>query len=174
MSKELVQAHLLPPRPDDPSGCNLRRPADVYAPSWTHGQPAAFDLATTSPQWQETLSQSSLGAGHAASQYEGQKRTYLGTEKDCRGQGILFVPMVAESSGGWGPSAIATFINFAKLAIRRGVQPASPKAILPQYLESLCVAIRSAKARAVLRRGGGMHNNAAQTLDAAATVLGFS
>ena len=31
------EPHLLPPRPDDPTGSNLRRPADVYAPSWFHG-----------------------------------------------------------------------------------------------------------------------------------------
>ena len=173
LNTTIEQPHLLPPRPDDPSGSNLRRPADVYAPSWTHGQPAAFDLAITSPQRQETLSQASLGAGHAASQYKGHKRTHLGTEEDCRRQGILFVPLVAESSGGWGPSAMATFTRWAKLATGRGVQPASPKAILPQYLESLCVAIRSAKARAVLRRGGGTHNTAAQTLDAARLFWGL-
>ena len=144
---------MLPPRPDDPSGSNLRRPAYVDAPSWTHGQPAAYDLAITSPQRQETLGQASLRPGHAATQYEGHKRTHLSTEEDCRRQGILFVPLVAETSGGRGPSAIATFTKWAKLAIRRGVQPVSPKAILPQYLETLCVAIRSAKARAVLRRG---------------------
>ena len=143
----------------------------MYVPTWTHGQPAAFDLAITSPQRQETLGQASLRVGHAASQYEDHKRAHLGTEEDCRRQGILFVPLVAECSGGWGKSAIDTFTKWAKRATRRGVQPASPKAILPQYLETLCVAIRSAKARAVLRRGGSSPNTAANSLNAAAVVL---
>ena len=118
--------------------------------------------------------QASSTVGHAASQYETHKKAHLGTEEECRRQGILFVPLVAETSGGWGQSAIETFTKWAKLATRRGVQPASPKAILPQYLESLCVAIRSAKARAVLRRGGVTPSTAVQSLDAAAVVLASS
>ena len=115
-----------------------------------------------------------MTAGHAASQYEGHKRAHLDTEEDCRQQGILFVPLVAETSGGWGESAIGTFTKWAKLASRRGLQPAASKAILPQYLETLCVAIRSAKARAVLRRGGDTPSTGAHYLDAAAVVLGSS
>ena len=69
------------PRPDDPSGSHPRRPADVRAPSWTHGQPAALDLASTSPQRQETSGQVCLRAGQAASQLEDRKRKHFGTEK---------------------------------------------------------------------------------------------
>ena len=94
----------------------------MYVPSWVHGQPAAFDLAITSPQRQEVLTQASLVIGHAAVQYEGWKRSYLQTEEECRQQGVQFVPLVAESSGGWGDSALATFKKMAKLASGRAGQ----------------------------------------------------
>ena len=142
----------MPPRPDDPTGSNLRRPADVYAPSWIHGQPAAFDLAITSPQRQEVVNRASSETGYAAVAYESRKRSYLQTEEECRQQGILFVPLVAESSGGWGPSALAAFRKMAKRAAGRSGLATPAQAVLPRFLEQLCVSVRSAKARAVLRR----------------------
>ena len=51
LGPDLEKADLLPPRPDDPRGANgrnLRRPADVYIPTWEGGIPAAFDLAISS------------------------------------------------------------------------------------------------------------------------------
>ena len=171
LNPSVEQAHLLPPRPDDPSGNNLRRPADVFVPAWTHGQPAAFDLAITSPQRQETLAQAALTVGHAATVYEIHKRRHLRTEDKCRQQGILFVPLVAEASGGWGSSAIQTFSKMARMAARRGVPTNGPKAIMPLFLERLSIAIRSARARAVLRRCGSLSELASQALEAAAAVL---
>ena len=165
------QAHLLPPRPDDPTGSNLRRPADVYLPTWVHGQPAALDLAITSPQRQEVLAQASRIAGFAATEYETRKRTHLDTEEECRQQGILFIPIVAETSGGWGPSALATFKKLAKRAAGRGGLFNPERAVLPQFLERISIAIRSAKARAVLRRARFGPNVSTGALDGAIPVL---
>ena len=47
----------------------------------------------------------------------------------------------------------------------------SPKAVLPQFLERLCVSIRSAKARAVLRRGYTADDAIPSALERAATAL---
>ena len=171
LGPSLEQAHLLPPRPDNPTGCNLRRPADVYIPSWIHGQPVALDLAITSPQRQEVLGQASLAAGHAATEYEARKRSYLNTEEECSHQGILFVPLVAESSGGWGETALATFRRIAKLASGRGGLSSPKQAVLPRLLERLSVSIRSAKARAVLRRSGAEISASGAIIDSAATAL---
>ena len=167
----LEQAGLLPPRPDDPSGNNLRRPADVFLPSWVHGQPAAFDLAITSPQRQGVVAQASLTTGFAAAEYEARKRSFLNSEEECRQQGILFVPLVAETSGGWGASALTTFRKLAKLAGGRGGRASRPEALMPQFLERLSVSIRSAKARAVLRRAGAALGADGSPADAAAVVL---
>ena len=47
-------------------------------------------------------------------------------------------------------------------------------AVLPFFLERVCVAIRSAKARAVLRRGGVGDEAAPSALDLAASALAAS
>ena len=77
-----------------------RHAPTIYIPAWIHGQPAALDLAITSPQRQEVVSEAA------------------NTEEECGQQGILFVPLVAESSGGWGASAFSVFKRMAKQTCR--------------------------------------------------------
>ena len=141
---------LLPRRPDEPDTPNARRPADVYIPAWKGGAPAALDLAITSPQRQAALLLASGEAGAAAGLYETHKKVFLDTEDQCEQQGISFLPMVAESSGGWGPSGVIVLKTLAKKAAARDGSPASVH--MSHYLEGLSVAIRRAAARAVLRR----------------------
>ena len=112
-----------------------------------------------------------MEAGAAAVEYEGRKRQFLNTEEECRQQGILFVPLVAESSGGWGPTALSTFRKIAKRAAGRGGFAAADKAVLPQFLERACIAIRSAKARAVLRRSGASLSAGSSVFEAARAAL---
>ena len=116
------------------------------------------------------MNQAARDTGHAAVAYESSKRSYLQTEDECRQQGILFVPLVAESSGGWGPSALAAFREMAKRSAGRSGLSSPAQAVLPRFLEQLSVAIRGAKARAVLRRAPGPPLGTA-TLEAAVVVL---
>ena len=60
--------------------------------------------------------------------------------------------MVAESSGGWGPEGLKTLRQFAKTTAAGTHRDADLS--MGQILQSLSVIIRSAKARAVLRRAG--------------------
>ena len=53
---------------------------------------------------------------------------------------------------------MATFSKWAKIASRASGQGSRPHAVLPQFLERLSVSIRSAKARAVLRRRSAEDN----------------
>ena len=169
LSPTLEKAELLPPRPDDPASSNLRRPADVYVPSWDFGSPAAFDFAIVSPQRQDVLSQASQSSGAAAGLYEEHKRSYLNTAAECAEQGVLFIPLVAESSGGWGTAGFTTLHKLAKVSGQRWGKDV--EASLSHLLERLSVAIRSAQARAVLRRAGGVDDLGENPLDAAATAL---
>ena len=115
--------------------------------------PAAFDLAIPSPQRAEVVASASQTAGAAAAQYEDMKRTYLNTANACAAQGINFIPMVAETSGGWGPTGLKTISKLAKRKALISEQSAS--VVFSQFLESFCVAIRRANARAVLKRSQG-------------------
>ena len=122
----------------------------MYIPTWKGGTPAAIDLAITSPQRQAALQMASGEAGAAAKMYETHKRTFKDTEDVCSQQGMTFLPMVAESSGGWGPGGLKVLKTLAKKAAARDGLPASVH--MGHYLEGLSVAIRRAAARAILRR----------------------
>jgi hypothetical protein len=84
----LVRANLLPPRPDDPSNSNLRRPADVYLPAWDSGGPAALDLAITSLQRLASLTEAARSGGVAATRFEEHKRQYMDTVHECKQRGV--------------------------------------------------------------------------------------
>ena len=150
LGPELERSNLLPPRPGEPADTGLRRPADVYLPAWDSGTPAALDLAITPPQRQGSLLEASHRAGATAKWYEDHKCVYLDTQRQCEAQGIKFVPVVAERSSGWGPSALAVFRKIAKIAAARDGTPTGK--FMSEYLEGLSVAIRRAAARAVLKR----------------------
>ena len=166
---DLERGHLLPPRPDDAADPGLRRPADVFLPSWRGGSPAAVDLAITSPQRQAALQQASEVAGSAAQLYEDYKRSFLNTEAQCSQQGIAFVPMVAERSGGWGASGVQVLQQLARKAQARDGKAASLH--MQEYLEGLSVAVRRANAQAVLKRAPGTATVAPGAADAARALL---
>ena len=60
--------------------------------------------------------------------------------------------MVAETSGGWGVDGLKVLRRLAKASAAK--TGGDDSAAVGQLLQRLCVAIRRAKARAVLRRAG--------------------
>ena len=122
----------------------------MYLPSFENGTPAALDLAITSPQRQGSVLAASLEAGAAAKWYEGHKRNYQDTQLQCEAQGVTFLPVVAERSGGWGPTGLKVLRKVAKAAAARTAS--EPGVLLSQYLQGLSVSIRRSAARAVLKR----------------------
>ena len=86
-----------------------------------------------------------------------------------RAAGVLFIPVVAEFPGGWGPTGFATLRKLAKASGQRWGR--EEEASLSHLLERLSVAIRSAHARAVLRRAGGVDDLAEDPIDAAVTAM---
>ena len=79
-------------------GCD-RRPADVLLPNWAQGRDAALDVTVVTPLQQETIALAATTPGHALTfAYE---RKIRGAEEACRRQGIAFIPLAAESFGGW-------------------------------------------------------------------------
>jgi hypothetical protein len=148
-SVELEKPSLLQPSPDHPDNA-ARRPADVYLSTWLGGAPAALDFAVTSPQRADYLATFAQTRASAASEYEVYKRRYMGTDNECANQGITFTPMVSEPSGAWGPQGIKTLRALARAkAVHTGGDAGK---ILGEILQLLCVVIRRASARAVLRR----------------------
>ena len=164
---ELEKPGLLMPSPDQP-GADRRRPADVYVPSWQHGAPAAFDFAITSPARQDIVV-AAAESNAAARAYEQAKRLYLNTADDCQRQGINFIPMVGEPSGGWGPSAMWVFKTVSKaIANTCGVDAMT---VQREHRQALGILLRQANARAIFRRDPGANAPRVDHLTSAAAAL---
>ena len=165
---ELEKANLLQPSPDQPSA-HLRRPADVYIPSGSNGTPIALDIAITSPPRIGISSLAAQRSGAAAEQYEQHKRLYLNTAADCEAQGIAFVPLVGEPTGGWGPSALSVLKGLARTISSRTGRKSGE--IHAEHLQQLCCSIRRSRARAVFRRDLGPSSATELSVQGAALVL---
>ena len=110
-----------------------------------HG-PAAFDLAVTSG-----MRTGGALAANAVDAYEAHKRAHMQTERQCEAEGLQFLPLVAEAcSGGWGPTATATWRTLGGLIAARSGD--SPSAETDRLLQCLAIALQRENARAVLRR----------------------
>ena len=117
------------------------------------GAAAAFDLAITSPHRVDMVQQASLKPGAAAEAYEQFKRSFLDTAADCQRQGISFIPIVGEPSGGWGPSALCVFKALARSIANSTGRDAAE--VLKEHRQALGVFLRQANARAIFRRDPG-------------------
>ena len=137
---------------DEGRGAGARRPADVWLAQWGLHGAAALDLAVTSGlRAGATLAQSAQSGTAAVEAYEAHKRAHLHTDHHCASEGLQFLPLVAEAcSGGWGPTAIATWRTLGGLIAARSGD--SPSAETDRLLQSLSVALQRENACAVLRR----------------------
>ena len=82
---------------------NDRRPADVLIRNWVGGKDAALDVTVVTPLQDATMPAAANTAGHALNHAYGRKMN--GAHEECRRQGIAFLPIVAETFGGWHPEA---------------------------------------------------------------------
>ena len=82
---------------------NNMRPADVFIPHWSGGRDAALDVTVTHPLQDRTRAGAAVTPGYAMN--AAYDRKVAGAGEQCRQQGIAFIPIVAESLGGWHPIA---------------------------------------------------------------------
>ena len=103
-----AQSAALGPRKEVPSLIpgGKSRPADLYFPYWRHGKPAALDVTVISPLQKLTLQGAATSQGHAL--VVGEERKLALHSGACHSAGISFVPLVAESFGGWSHEAVET------------------------------------------------------------------
>ena len=97
-----------------------RRPADVFIRGWEGGQDAALDVTVTNPLKDETRAGAAATPGHGANvAYE--RKMGLSAEQ-CRAQGIVFLPLAAETFGGWHEVAAAQVKKLASALARHNGQ----------------------------------------------------
>ena len=93
-----------------------RRPADILIPRWVAGKAAALDVTVTHPLKAATVARAAVTPGHAmAVAYDAKM---AGAFHLCRQENITFIPIVAESLGGWHPAATAEFRKLGSLLAR--------------------------------------------------------
>ena len=109
------------------------------APNWGLLGPAAFDLAVTSGLHPSSHASVAADASRPAEDYEARKRTHLQTQQLCVSEGLQFVPLVVEASGGWAPIARRTWKELGQLlATKIGESEAVE---IEQLIQSLVVSL---------------------------------
>ena len=93
-----------------------KRPGDVLIPCWTGGQDTALDLTVTNPLQIGTVGRAAYEPGYVLT--VAYKRKMSGAEEECRRQGITFLPMAAESLGGWHKVAVDQVEKLARAMAR--------------------------------------------------------
>ena len=78
--------------------------ADVQIPMWAGGQDCALDVTVVSPVQQQAIQRAAEEPGYAIQMRYDQKLRKYG--ELCRAEGIVFQPLVVETFGGWGDSAV--------------------------------------------------------------------
>ena len=134
-----AQSAALAPRKEVPSLIpgSSSRPADVYLPNWRRGQPAALDVTVISTLQQQTLSGAATTPGHAL--LVGEQRKMAAHAESCHRAGVLFVPMVVETLGGWNEEAVSTIASIGRLQGQRmGIPPSETTRHLFQRL-AICL-----------------------------------
>ena len=93
-----------------------RRPADVLIPSWADGLDCALDVTVVNPLQVATVAQAAETAGHALT--FAFERKMRGAFDECMQQGIKFIPIVAETLGGWDKVAVEEIKKLATAKAR--------------------------------------------------------
>ena len=83
------------------------RPANILIPRWTAGRDTALDVTIIHPFQQATCAREANDPGFSL--WYAYENKMLGTADLCRQQGIEFLPIVANSVGGWHNEALNQF-----------------------------------------------------------------
>ena len=134
-----AQSAALAPRLEAPSlvPSSSSRPADIFIPNWQAGRPAALDVSVISTLQPLTLSGSALSQGHALQ--VGEDRKVAAHQEDCLAVGVDFIPLIAETLGGWSVRACELIRRISRLMANRvGSSPSDTTTHLFQRL-SICL-----------------------------------
>ena len=92
-------------------------PADVHLPIWKRGQPAAMDVSVISTMQQRTIVGASNSRGYALRL--GEERKMRVHAEPCQSIGILFVPLIVQTIGGWSDQAVTTISHMGRFLGQR-------------------------------------------------------
>ena len=120
---------------------------DIFLQNW-RGRQTAFDVAVTSPLGQSILPRSSKSSGAALEAMKSHK--FSKHHRPCQANGVVFIPLVVETLGGWDSDAVFHLRAIAKQATSRS--PSSPETAINQLFQRLSVLLQRANAGLILAR----------------------
>ena len=126
-----------------------QRPADIYLPIWKRGQPAALDVTCIISTMQQ-LTQASAASTPGYALYVGEERKMAAHAEACRSVGVYFVPIVAETLGGWSELAIDTIKSIGRLQGQRLSIP--PPNSTRHLFQRLAISLWKGNATLLIRR----------------------
>ena len=130
-----------------PPGGN-RRPADVYIPNWTRGKGSALDVTVTHSLQDATVAEAAVTPGYAAA--EAYRRKMVATADDCDRKGIVFLPLAAESLGGWHPVAVQQLDKLGAALARHNAE--DEHVVVRQLWQRLAVLLQRGNAALLVNR----------------------
>ena len=124
------------------------RPEDVLLPQWSGGQDAALDITVVIPCQAAFVEGAAATPSYALGQ--AHLRKVRGAEEACRAQGLSFLPLVAESHGGWGEVVVVTVDRIARSLARQTEQ--REEEVRRQTWSRLAVTLQRANGQAFAAR----------------------
>ena len=128
----------------------------MFIPRWRSGLPVAWDFAVTCGVRLDTLADAVHDRDSILTSYEDFKCSFKDTKNSCQAQGMSFIPMVMEASGGgWGPMARGVWSELAKSTALATGELESERTCAIHLRQRLSMTLHRENARARLRRFGG-------------------
>ena len=124
------------------------RPGDIAFESWIDGNKMAFDVSVVSPTQDAIIHRA---AESPAAAIEMRKTSKIRAHFDnCRGQGILFKPLVVETFSGWEEEAVTYLKQLGRHSARRWGKKDSLE--IKFFFQRLSVALQRGNAALILDR----------------------
>jgi hypothetical protein len=125
-----------------------RRPADILIANWTRGKDLALDVTVTHPLQDAKVAGAAATPGYAAA--EAHRRKMVATAADCEREGIEFLPLAAESLGGWHPVAV---LQVDKLAVALARHTGEDEGVATRHLwQRLAILLQRGNAALLINR----------------------
>ena len=126
----------------------LSRPGDIGFESWIDGRKMAFDVSVVSPTQGAILHRAAETPASAIEMRKTSKnRAHF---ENCRGQGIIFKPLVVETFGGWDAEAATYLKQLGRHSARRWGKQDSME--IKYFFQRLSIALQRGNASLLLDR----------------------
>ena len=125
------------------------RPADIFLRSWDKGRDAALDVTVISPLQSAVVDREAAESGYAL-RFAWERKMRAAFDA-CDAQRISFIPLPAETFGGWHPQAALQISRIGR-ELARSSSGTDHKTVLKHLFQRLGLSIQKGNAALILSR----------------------